>query len=49
MAPIVVSKMKYRNVYRYGSTFPAGEELDVHPLAELIDMIRFRIKPTIII
>ena len=33
-------EFRYVNVYRPGSTTPTGDELDVHPLPELLDMMR---------
>jgi len=33
-------EFRYRNVYRPGSTTPTGDELDVHPLPQLLDMMR---------
>ncbi len=33
-------EFRYLNVYRPGSTTPTGDELDVHPLPELLDMMR---------
>jgi len=33
-------EFRYKNVYRPGSTAPTGEELDVHPLPELLEMMK---------
>jgi aldehyde oxidoreductase len=33
-------ELRYKNIYRPGSTTPSGNELDCHPLPELMDMMR---------
>ena len=33
-------EFRYKNVYRPGSTAPTGEELDVHPLPQLLEMMK---------
>ncbi|MGI6713276.1 MAG: molybdopterin-dependent aldehyde oxidoreductase [Bacillota bacterium] len=33
-------EFRYKNIYRPGSTAPTGEELDVHPLPTLLEMIQ---------
>jgi len=35
-------EIRYRNVYRPGSTAPTGDELDVHPLPTLMEMMKPR-------
>ncbi|UWG99016.1 molybdopterin-dependent oxidoreductase [Dehalobacter sp. DCM] len=33
-------ELRYKNIYRPGSTTPSGNELDCHPLEQLMDMMR---------
>lgn len=39
--------LRYKNVYRPGSTTPSGNELDCHPLPGLMDMLRPKYKAAV--